>query len=150
MKCNRILSVIFLTQLVDAQFPNFLKAFYGSSSTSTKKPIIRRRVENNVNNALIDDAFNAPPPVPNLITAGPGPTQGPTGFNNIPLSNSPLQNNYVVQPNNNLNSGPSLAVNNGPNLVNSGPGIVNAPNSFSSSPNVSIDVYIKQVSGANE
>ena len=139
MKCKYILSVIFLTHsLVEAQFPNFLKAFYGSGSSTTKKPVLRRRNENNV--PLLDDAFNIPNvPNNNIITAGPGPTPAPSAFNNIPLSNSPLQNNYVVQPNNNLNSGPSLVSNNG------GGGIVNAPNSFSSSPSVSNFLILSSV-----
>ena len=127
-----IFSLIFITHCVNAQFPNFLKAFYGggSSSTTKKPPILRRNFK--AENALLDDPFNVPP-VPNngIISNGPVPTPGPGTFNNIPLSNGQLQNNYVVSPNNNLNSGPSLVNNNG------GGGIVNAPNSFSSSPSVS-------------
>ena len=137
MKWSFIVSFL-LVHSVNAQFPNFLKAFYGGGSSTTKKPpVLRRNFQ--AENALLDDPFNVPS-VPNngIITGGQvGPTPGPGlpgTFNNIPLSNAgQLQNNYVVtqNSNNNLKSGPSLVNGNG------GGGIVNAPNSFSSSPSVS-------------
>ena len=138
MKWSFIVSFL-LVHSVNAQFPNFLKAFYGGGSSTTKKPpILRRNFQ--AENALLDDPFNVPS-VPNngIITGGQvGPTPGPGlpgTFNNIPLSNAgQLQNNYVVTQNSNNNlkqSGPSLVNGNG------GGGIVNAPNSFSSSPSVS-------------
>ena len=134
MKWSFIVSFL-LVHSVNAQFPNFLKAFYGGGSSTTKKPpVLRRNFQ--AENALLDDPFNVPS-VPNngIITGGQvGPTPGPGlpgTFNNIPLSNAgQLQNNYVVTQNSNNNlkqSGPSLVNGNG------GGGIVNAPNSFSSS-----------------
>ena len=134
-----IIVLIFLHS-VNGQFPNFLKAFYGGSSSSTTKkpPILRRNFA--AENALLDDPFNVPSVNNNgIITGGgAGPTPGPglpgnPTFNNIPLSNGQLQNNYVVTQNSRKQSvGPSLVNGNG------GGGIVNAPNSFSSSPSVSV------------
>jgi len=152
MQCYKWKSALFLALfvfldssiVVRAQLPSFLSALYGGglSGTSTpsprpkgpppglqpRVPRPRQRIDRN------DEAFGAP--LSGTFSGVPGVAAVPVP-QSIPVinpqiitatPNSPLQNNYIQQNNNN-----------GPQLSSAPGGVINTPSQFSSSQNDFLD-----------